>query len=296
MQRRKRNDININHERWLISYADFITLLFVFFVVMYSVSQVNETKYQALSETFDILFSDKNDTSVLSLEDSLHENSAHKTTTPSLSTLSDELSKRLNDLIEDNAISIERNELWLQISLNNRILFPLGSVVPSQQAKTLFTDIATILRGYDNPIQVEGYTDTLSINTLQFPSNWELSSARATAIVKLLIDQHISPHRLAAVGYGENHPIADNETEEGRAQNRRVVLMIGQHSRQRPLVSASLVTPADVTVSKAALEKTTTAAPLNKIEENHPSSLTPTILDNGEYLFSSDPELPTDIK
>lgn len=277
MLRRKIQDIHINHERWLISYADFITLLFAFFVVMYSVSQVNEEKYEALSETLQTLFSDQKDKQKSLLSDVEPEKKNVLYLDP-LPALEKQLSQRLSDLIDDQSIQISSNELWLQISLNNRILFGLASVTPSEQAKQVFADVADILKSVDNPIQVEGFTDNLAINTAQFPSNWELSSARAAAIVNLLANNGIAPERLAAVGYGEFQPIADNATKEGQALNRRVVLMVGKYQRQRP-EGKNL--------------------PFNSSQSSSPTTprdardgLTPITLKNGEHLFTSDPDLP----
>ncbi len=276
MVKRKAQDIHINHERWLISYADFITLLFAFFVVMYSVSQVNEVKYEELSKSLQTLFNDQAESSSNVLETD-KKNQQDALLLDPLPILEEQLTERLSQLIAEGSITITSNELWLQISLNNRILFGLASVTPSQQAKQVFAEVADILKSVDNPIQVEGFTDNLAINNTQFPSNWELSAARAAAIVSLLANDGISPQRLAAVGYGEFQPIADNDTESGRALNRRVVLMVGKHHRQRP---EGKVLPPQSALSSG-LSKNT-----------EPSSLTPITLKNGEHLFTSDPDLP----
>lgn len=252
--RRRPVEINVNHERWLISYADFITLLFAFFVVMYSISQVNESKYRVLSATLTDIFNEPKRTlepiQVGDLARALspeaielaelqknQDSGGPFDRTADLPQLSDQFTEQFADLIDDRVVQVNSNEYWLQISLNNSILFPLGSVEPSREANTVLAEIANLLRGFNNPIQVEGYTDNLPVNSRQFPSNWELSAARASSIVKLFIDEGISPERLAAVGYGDTHPIAENETPEGRAQNRRVVLMIAREKTQRPRVS-----------------------------------------------------------
>jgi chemotaxis protein MotB len=281
MLRRKRVDININHERWLVSYADFVTLLFAFFVVMYSVSQVNESKYQELSASLESVFTLQGEND-LTTENNAAENT-HTNQLPHVdpfSALSDDIQKKLADLIGENSIQVSSNEWWIQISLNNRIVFPLGSVVPSQQAENILEDVATLLRDLDNPIQVEGFTDNLSIRTAQFPSNWELSAARSASIVKLLITQGVAAKRLSAMGYGEFQPIADNNTEAGRAENRRVVLMIGKYPRQRPnAVPAS--------------NNNNSADDIPAVKKQPDNiGLQPTVLNNGEHLFSSDPDLP----
>lgn len=294
MLKRQRVDISINHERWLVSYADFVTLLFALFVVMYSVSQVNEAKYQELSETLTEVFSDKSSSVSEEQTQSQQPSEQNDTSltssirhTKSLPTLAEQFHDRLSDLIEEQSIRVASNELWLQISLNNRILFPLGGVEPNAQAEAIFKEVANILRDVENPIQVEGFTDNLAISTQQFPSNWELSAARAAAIVKLLISNKVAPQRLSAIGYGEFQPIADNSTEEGRAQNRRVVLMIGKQVRARPTIDIeqSPTPNAQDRVPSIPAEQSAGSA-------NTGDSMVPITLDNGEYLFTSDPELP----
>ena len=275
MVRRRKQEIHINHERWLVSYADFITLLFAFFVVMYSISQVNQSKYRVLSESFVQAFNIPNDAKanpnpqnkinpsndvitpiemgktaieeakplpeIVVLEETAKtEFNALKNTTAKIEN-NDELMKisnRVNEkfaqLINDQMIKITSNEFWLQIELNDSILFPSAGAEPSQQAQEIFTELASILNHYTNPIQIEGFTDNIPIKNNRYPTNWELSSARASAIVKWLAAHGVEPERLAAVGYGEFQPVASNENEAGRAQNRRVAVMIAKRKMERP--------------------------------------------------------------
>ena len=254
ISRRKTLELDENPERWLVSYADFITLLFGFFVVMYSISQVNESKYRVLSSTLTEIFTDVNRTlepiqigelardngdQVFDVEDLNYNAEAAGAfdKTADLPQLSAQFEDEFADLIDDEVVQVNSNEYWLQLSFNNSILFPLGSVVPSEFADDVLARAATLLRDFDNPIQVEGHTDNIPVNSVQFPSNWELSSARAAAVVKILADEGVSSNRLAAVGYGEHDPIAENETPEGRAQNRRVVLMIAREKIERPRIN-----------------------------------------------------------
>lgn len=256
MPRRKRVSLTTNHERWLISYADFVTLLFAFFVVMYSISQVNEGKYRVLADTLNDAFSVANrsinpiqvgDPS-LSREPSVIEN-----TDPSLGEnlgvgafekmadlpeLSQQVSDKLADLVDEDLVKINSNEFWLQIELKSSILFGSGSAYPSEQAKKVFKELADIFKDIGNPIQVEGFTDDIPIRSDLYPSNWELSASRAAATVQLLAINGVNPQQLSAVGYGEYQPIARNDSPEGRAQNRRVVLMVAREKIERPTVSA----------------------------------------------------------
>jgi len=278
MVRRREQEIHINKERWLVSYADFITLLFAFFVVMYSISQVNQSKYRVLSETFIQAFNQPNDSkanpmpqdkvkpsndvitpldmgktateeaskpkAIVIIEDSAkpemnaQSNTTAKTqTTDELTQISDLVNQKFAQLINDKMIKVSSNELWLQIELNDSILFPSGGVETSEQAQAIFTEIAEILKSYSNPIQIEGFTDNIPIKNSRYPTNWELSSARATEIVKFLASKGVAPERLAAVGYGEFQPIASNDTDAGRAQNRRVAVMVAKRKMERPKAS-----------------------------------------------------------
>jgi chemotaxis protein MotB len=279
MVRRKQQDIHINQERWLVSYADFITLLFAFFVVMYSISQVNQSKYRVLSETFVQAFNQPNDSKanpkpqeqinpssdviapinmgqtateaspqspVVVIEDTAKPdaNSQSNTTAPTstsdeLTQISDLVNEKFSQLINDQMIRVSSNELWLQIELNDSILFPSGGVETSAQARAIFDEISEILKNYSNPIQVEGFTDNIPISNSRYPTNWELSSARATEIVKYLAGKGVAPDRLAAVGYGEFQPVASNDTEAGRAQNRRVAIMVAKRKMERPKATPS---------------------------------------------------------
>lgn len=133
------------------------------------------------------------------------------------------------DLIAAQQLTVRGNELWIEIELNSSLLFPSGDAVPNEAAFILINKVAKILAPYENPVHVEGFTDNLPINTSQFPSNWELSAARAASIVRMLAMDGVKESRLAAVGYGEFQPVADNATAEGRARNRRVVLVVSRN-------------------------------------------------------------------
>ena len=275
MVRRRVIENTVHHERWLISYADFITLLFAFFVVMYSISQVNESKYRVLSETLNQVFNEaipltldpiqvgkpqlNADPSVI--PDGGKETADHTMTgdgafdrTADLPQLSDLFEDEFADLVDDEVIQIHSNEFWLEVELKANILFDSADAEPSLQAESIFSDVANILKKFDNPVQVEGFTDNVPIRNARYPSNWELSTARAAAVVKLLERGEVASSRLSAVGYGEHQPVADNATAEGRAANRRVVLMIARERMERPNVQseqqiAQAVSPEQVDIS-----------------------------------------------
>lgn len=253
-----------NHERWVISYADFITLLFAFFVVMYSISSVNEGKYKVLSKSLEQVFSDsKTSYSKFSVgidnpsgknfsdreiqmprpgdyadqeeynytidgADQEVEGGGNYEEDGGLDRITDSLTEQFSELINNDLVAINSNDLWAEIEIKSSVLFPSGKAAPSKAAVTIVKQIASELKKSPNPIHVEGFTDNVPISNEVFPSNWELSAARAAAVVRLLSEGGVAAERLAAVGYGEFQPVADNNTAEGRQKNRRVVMVISR--------------------------------------------------------------------
>lgn|SRR5690554_699592 len=241
MARRRRQEEPPNHERWLISYADFITLLFAFFVVMYAISSVNEGKYKVLSEAMEGIFSQPEKSMkpipvgqepVRGTEAGASGQEGEIEKEP-LVRIADEVRDQFSSLLGDGQLQVRANEMWLELELSSSLLFPVGDAVPRQEGFDIVEKIAKILAPYDNPIQVEGFTDNLPIRTALYPTNWELSAARAASIVRMMVMDGVAPERLAAVGYGEYQPVASNETAEGRAKNRRVVLIISRNTEGR---------------------------------------------------------------
>jgi chemotaxis protein MotB len=264
MARRKKHEEPENHERWLVSYADFITLLFAFFVVMYSISSVNEGKYRVLSETLEAVFSEPVRSANPIQLGEISRGQGEVTAAPgdpltptfqielpeiperppaasaedvkTIDNLSQQLSSALSEMIDSEDVIIKQGEDWLELEIKSRVLFQSGDARLARAAVPVIGEIADILQTSANPIQVEGFTDNQPINTPRFPSNWELSAARAASVVHLLDRYGIQPDRMSATGYGEYKPIADNSTEAGRQKNRRVVLVIlGRDSSRRSL-------------------------------------------------------------
>ncbi len=246
MARRRQPEEHVNHERWLVSYADFITLLFAFFVVMYSISSINEGKYKEISQALIGVFNDPQRT----LKPIPIGDERPKTVTPAkplvkdseqtdagiaqasndpLKSIADDISAAFGDLISSKQMTIRGNELWVEIELNSSLLFGSGDAMPSDIAFNIIDKVAKILKPFDNPIHVEGFTDDQPIRTSQYPTNWELSSARSASIVRMLAMEGVNPGRLASVGYGEFQPVANNATLDGRARNRRVVLVVSRN-------------------------------------------------------------------
>jgi chemotaxis protein MotB len=136
------------------------------------------------------------------------------------------LEEALGSFIDKNLVSVKRNDYWIALEMNSELLFLSGEASLSKKAQPVLKKIAQVINPLPNAINVEGHTDNIPIDTLKFPSNWDLSSARATSVVQEFIKEGINPTRLSAIGYGEFHPIGDNKIEEGRFKNRRVILVL----------------------------------------------------------------------
>lgn len=132
----------------------------------------------------------------------------------------------LQNLIDENLVVVRRHRTWLEVEIRTDILFPSGVALLSPEAVPIIERLGTTLGGFPNSLRIEGHTDNVAINTFQFPSNWELSAARAASVARLFADTGIDPHKLAILGLGEFHPDADNATAEGRNRNRRVKIVV----------------------------------------------------------------------
>ncbi|NLM20929.1 MAG: OmpA family protein [Peptococcaceae bacterium] len=258
-RRRKVEGRGPGQERWLVTYADLITLLMIFFVMMYSMSQVDANKFRALAESLSItlgggspsaielstspsgpsligqgtpLENNTNPGRAVGQEDDQATGNSQGGGDPDVETMTIEhIKAKLDAFASENNIqtmlvsSIE--ERGLVVSIQDTLLFASGSAEITPEARTILKKISGVLSASPNYIKIEGHTDNLPINTVRFPSNWELSVLRATNVLHILVKEGgINPERLSATGYGEYRPRADNKTEEGRSSNRRVDLVI----------------------------------------------------------------------
>lgn len=251
-------------DRWLVSYADFITLLFAFFVVMYSISQVNEGKYKVLSESLLSAFdatpksllpiqegeisrvqpnSEKSDDSQNGFnEDVINENIINEDNFASqqaFQQIEQQLQQQLAPLIDNDLISISSSESWLEINLRSALLFESGSDTLASNARVVIETISDTLRQNNQLISVRGHTDNVPINTSRFSSNWSLSASRSVAVVRLLQSFNIKSQRLKVEAHGEYQPIASNATAEGRAKNRRVTIAVSRYLYQESETTTS---------------------------------------------------------
>lgn len=263
MARKAKHEEHANHEAWAIPYGDLVTLLLAFFVVMYAVSSINEGKMRVLSDSMVIAFGGPPraitpiDIGDASPRRAMRESSVDlmsitrpiphpagiqadlplsRLPTPSdqrpgetakaLSKLSDELSRKLAKLVSEGSVRIRRGDNWLEIEIGTDVLFPSGAAALTSEANRIIAEIGSVLVTMDYPMRVEGHTDNLPISTRQFPSNWELSAARAAGVVHVLGRSGIAPERMQVVGHGEFRPLASNVDAEGRNRNRRVTIIV----------------------------------------------------------------------
>jgi chemotaxis protein MotB len=255
--RRKRPPRHSNHERWLVSYADFITLLFAFFVVLYASSQVDKRKVGKLALAIQVAFQemgvfqasttkiplDSNEpmpfSTVQAIENvkynaevgriASHPDDALAATSGDndMATLQTELQEALHNEIALHQVALHREADGLVISLREFGFFASGSEAIKPESLPALDRIASILAIRTCRLRIEGHTDNIPIHTAQMASNWELSTARATELIRLLIIRdRFAPERLSAAGYAQYHPVASNLTAQGRAQNRRVDIVI----------------------------------------------------------------------
>lgn len=244
--RRKKHEDHENHERWLVSYADFITLLFAFFVVMYAISSINEGKYRVLSDALINAF--RNAPSSLNpveFETRLSPGTGTKPIkaapvkkpdaepdprlrkqTENMKQIAQDLLKVMAPLVKEGQVKVTQSLRGVTIEINAAVLFPPGQATLQGEPVKVLSAVAQVLAKVPNKIQVEGHTDDTPINTPLYPSNWELSTARAASVVRLFEANGVSADRLVAVGYADQRPLVPNTSEENRARNRRVTMLV----------------------------------------------------------------------
>jgi chemotaxis protein MotB len=242
MARRRRVEEHENHERWLVSYADFITLLFAFFVVMYAISTLNEGKYRVLSDALVMAFRhDRVVTPQTSGMAPINRTTATpfpqplrpRTVDPlrreqerKLLDLASKIKEALAPLVKTGQVRLTQLPKGIAVEINASVLFAPGQANLQPDSIDALQAVAHVLTGTPDAVQVEGHTDNLPIASAQFPSNWELASARASSVVRLFVGSGVDASRLSATGYADNRPVESNDTAEGRARNRRVTLLI----------------------------------------------------------------------
>lgn len=242
------NETHENHERWLVSYADFITLLFAFFVVMYATSSLNEGKYKILSNSLVSAFKSTSSQTgtdearipvsliktepdgamikIMEKENGETRQAERIERKETMQSMAKDILRALSPLIEDGSVTVTQSAIGITVEINASVLFSPGEAFLAENSIEALRAVATVIQEHNHEIHVEGHTDNIPIQTVNFPSNWELSTARASSVIRLFIENGVDAARLTAIGYGENRPVDSNETSEGRKRNRRVSIMI----------------------------------------------------------------------
>jgi len=257
MRKKKKAEEHVNHERWVVSYADFITLLFAFFVVLYAISQVDAKKMSHLITSMQSAFNTKvfpSGSARLSLQTGggtppdphvldLDTYPTKRLIDPKMAEIERSIVLTIGDDELKDKVQIIEEERGLVVRLAETGFFDPGKAMFKPRSEALLLKIGESLRNIPNQVRIEGHTDNTPINTPEFPSNWVLSTARATSILNLFINKiGMDQERLAIAGYGEFRPIDSNSTVEGRSRNRRVdivVLNIDAGAKENPRLKSA---------------------------------------------------------
>jgi chemotaxis protein MotB len=249
-RRQKKHEEHENHERWLVSYADFITLLFAFFVVMYAISSINEGKYRVMSDSIVDAFKNTPTsekviyvpaptphtaesgkiqikpipTKPQSAADAGEIEKAHER--EQMKSVAGNLLNVMDTLVKGGQVKVTESNRGISIEINASLLFSPAQADLNKDTVDVLKAVAQVLASDTHQVQIEGHTDNLPIASAVFPSNWELSSARASSVTRLFVENGVAPGRIVVIGYADNRPVDSNDTPEGRARNRRVTVMI----------------------------------------------------------------------
>jgi chemotaxis protein MotB len=221
-------------DRWLISYADFITLMFSFFVVLYAVAQSDRAKAKDLSESVQLAFGGR--TAIARPKPAVAKTSPPQQPVPgindsgtrgALATAYADLKQQLKPEIADGKLQVSMDARGIIVSLHEKSFFPSGGDAIYPSAFDSMSKLAVVIRDLPNPVLLEGHTDSVPIHNQRFRSNWDLSAARSIAVLQFFETRYgIAPQRFAIAGYADNLPVAGNDSDEGRSQNRRVDIVI----------------------------------------------------------------------
>lgn len=299
MARKQKHEEHANHEAWAIPYADLLTLLLAFFVVMYAVSSVNEGRYRVLADSLSKAFGGppksmqpiqigekpqlgtqadavfytpdmrgfeqdparlKDERSGTRIGGQPSREKQRAAADANLDRMSDAVQTAMADLIRKNLVIVRRVPQGLEIEIRADILFASGVAKLEAPARDVLNRLSDVLRDFPNALRIEGHTDDRPIATAVFPSNWELSAARAASVVHLFMNNGVEPSRLSVAGFGEYRPIADNSTVEGRNRNRRVLVVVIGDGNKTPFDTAQLKA-LNAEVAEAPADAEPTAAP-----------------------------------
>jgi chemotaxis protein MotB len=233
-KRRDRVESTENVERWMVSYADFVTLLFCFFTAMYAISNVDAKKLDQFASSMKTAFNEGVEQKQFSVIDDV------KVMLPTSTETDANVREMLSTIIKESggAIDVKMDKRGIVIAVADKMLYKSGTATLKEEAIDFLDQLVQPILDYPNPVRIEGHTDNIPISTKEFPSNWELSASRAINVAKYFVDKHgIDPGRITSIGYAEHKPISSNDNPDGRAKNRRVdiVLLSASERNKEPL-------------------------------------------------------------
>ncbi|MBU9714678.1 flagellar motor protein MotS [Evansella tamaricis] len=252
IRRRRQEKVEKGSPKWMVTFSDMMTLILVFFILLFSMSIVDGAKFRAIAESFQERSSFEFYPSIIPFENPAEDRDHRQDpfdqeADPFESHLEgngepDEMDQQLDELLVEvieflqthellNEISASRDDRGIVLVLQEQVLFETGNAEIIPEATPFLNKVGTLLATIPNMVKVEGHTDSRPINTFQYPSNWELSGARASSVIRYIIQENdLEPSRFISVGYGETRPVAPNTTEENLQKNRRVVIVISDPS------------------------------------------------------------------
>jgi chemotaxis protein MotB len=232
-----------NQDRYLITYADLLTLLFALFIILYSISKPDEERMKEVMQAMNNVF---NPNQIIE-GNNLNPNISSSSEAPLIlfpnkpiiiPDVQDDIAKALASLVSNNIIGFEKIPEGVKITIPNKFLFNSAKAQILPASNDALDSIANIIKGLNMQIQVDGHTDAIPIKSFTYASNWELSAARAVSVVQALIVRGVPAHDLVVRAYGEQRPVADNKTESGKEKNRRVEIIITPKDKNVATVAA----------------------------------------------------------
>jgi len=229
---RERVESSENVDRWMVSYADFVTLLFCFFTAMYAISNVDTKKLDQFATSMKTAFneSERMEEKGFSVIDDV------QIILPTSIEAESNIREMLDTIIKesDGSIDVKRDKRGVVIAVADNMFYKSGSANLKEDAINFLDQLVQPILEYPNPVRIEGHTDNIPIHTKEFPSNWELSASRAINVAKYFVDKHdIDPGRITSIGYAEHKPVTSNDSPDGRAKNRRVEIVLLSESERR---------------------------------------------------------------
>ncbi len=233
-------DEPVSAERWMVSYADLMTLLFALFVVLYAISSLNESKYRVLSNSIGSAFGGLKAQEAPANSPQATASGQTPAVVPKeqaaetvlrqdkdlMTGMARDIHQALTSLVSQGKVKVTQSARGISVEINSSVLFAPGQARLNDEALTALVAVAQVMKQDNHQIQVEGHTDNVPIDNLLFPSNWELSAVRAGSVIRVFIDQGIAEKRVTAVGRASTRPVASNSTPEGRQRNRRVEVLL----------------------------------------------------------------------